>query len=573
MSTPDPNLPGQPPPPARRIETLRWLVLCLLISAAWIAIYLPALGIPEWKGEEARRAMPGLQMLSDREWLVPKIGGREYHRKPPLINWIAAGAVSATGRADEWTIRLPSALGVLALTLGLFFALRAPLGEMRSVCAAIFVLTNIGLMEQGRKFEIEALYICFTGLALAAWLRGWWGAGGRGDSDPAEPGSGDAGWLAWLAVGLCLGLGLLLKGPLHLLFFYAVVVPVLAAGGQLRALLRPAHFAGLLLALGLFATWAIPVLTGGNSGASGVWLEQFTDRISGTSHAFAFGRWIRNLTFQAWINFIPWVVLTALAFRPSVGAGLVGRERQLWRGLRWGIALPYVCVMILPAASPRYVLPLLVPAAVLACFAVPGNAALALVWGRFVRVLEILLILVFVGALAWMLPSAASAPLAPELKTGVWVGSLLAGALALICFEFLRRGHTFAEPTSLALRSAAVMGLVSLIYATVVPPRLAPEERLRPLARQIEAAVPRTEHIYAFDPDVQPAFFYLRRKPRYVLSAAVIPDQARFVFVGEADLPRLTEGGRWKVRRECLRYRDRGNLTFLLVEVGQGDAK
>lgn len=559
----DPADPVSPPPsqPSGRGGRLRRVVLALLLVAAWGAIYLPALGIPEWKGEEARRALPGLQMLQDGEWLVPKIGGRAYHRKPPLINWIAAGAVQATGRADEWAIRLPSALGVLALTLTALFVLLGPLGEVRAVGAAVFVLTNIGLMEQGRKFEIEALYITFTGLALLFWLRGWWGR--------SETAGGDAGWLAWVGAGLCLGLGLLLKGPLHLLFFYGAVVPILLAAGQLRALLRPAHFVGLALALGLFGAWAVPVLSNGQTGVSGVWLEQFTDRMTGATHAFAFGRWLRNLTFQAWVNFVPWVVLAVLGSRASVGATLAGRERALWRGLRWAVAVPYVCVMILPAASPRYVLPLLVPGALLAAFAVPGNASLASIWRGFVRVLEIVLILAFVASLAWMLPGREEAPLAPELRTGVWVGSLLAGAMLLLCFEMLRRSHRFEEGTELALRSAAVMGLVALIYGTVVPPRLAPAERLRPLARQIEATVPRTEHIYAFDPDSQPAFFYLRRTPRYALTAEALPDSARFVFVGETDLPRLTAGGRWRVARECLRYVDRGGLTFLLVEVAR----
>ncbi|MBS0658353.1 MAG: glycosyltransferase family 39 protein [Verrucomicrobia bacterium] len=544
--------------PSWRERFLRRAVLALLLAAAWGAIYLPALGIPEWKGEEARRAMPGLQMLQDGEWLVPKIGGRAYHRKPPLINWIAAGAVHVTGRADEWAIRLPSALGVLALTLAAFFALLRPLGEMRAVAAAVFILTNIGLMEQGRKFEIEALYVTFTGLALLAWLRGWWG--GR---------EGDAGWLAWLIAGLFLGLGLLLKGPLHLLFFYGAVVPVLLAAGQLRALLRPAHFVGLLLALGLFASWAVPMLRTGQTGVSGVWLEQFTDRVTGATHAFDFLRWLRNLTFQAWVNFVPWVILAALAARPAIGAGLSGSTQALWRGLRWAIALPYLCVMILPAASPRYVLPLLVPGAILAAFVLPDQGALTLVWRRLVRGLEIILILAFVAGLAWMLPGENAAALAPELKTGVWVGSLLAGALLLLCFEVLRRAQRFEAGTDLVLRSAAVMGLVALIYGTVVPPRLASAERLRPLARALEAAVPRTDYLYAFDPDSQPAFFYLRRKPRYVLTPEALPETARYVFVGESDLPRLTAGARWQVVRECHRYIDRGGLTFLLVELAR----
>src|SRR5471032_2873640 len=87
------------------------------LVACWLAIYLPGLGRLELKGEEGRRAMPGIEMLDSGDWLVPRVAGRAYYRKPPLINWAAGAAVKLTGRRDEWAIRLPSALGVLALAL------------------------------------------------------------------------------------------------------------------------------------------------------------------------------------------------------------------------------------------------------------------------------------------------------------------------------------------------------------------------------------------------------------------------------------------------------------------------
>ena len=39
--------------------------------------------------------------------------------------------------------------------------------------AAIFTLTNIGLMEKGRLAEIEALYLSLFGIALCLWLGAW----------------------------------------------------------------------------------------------------------------------------------------------------------------------------------------------------------------------------------------------------------------------------------------------------------------------------------------------------------------------------------------------------------------
>ena len=46
--------------------------------------------------------------------------------------------------------------------------------------------------------------------------------------------------------------------PVHLFFFYAVVIAVLYRDGELGKLLSIAHLAGLLIMLGIFAAWAVP---------------------------------------------------------------------------------------------------------------------------------------------------------------------------------------------------------------------------------------------------------------------------------------------------------------------------
>ncbi len=69
------------------------------------------------------------------------------------------------------------------------------------------------MIEKGRLIEIEALYVSLLGLAMICWLS-WW-------EQRRSP------WLTWIVPSVFLGLGVLAKGPVHLLFFYAVVVAVL----------------------------------------------------------------------------------------------------------------------------------------------------------------------------------------------------------------------------------------------------------------------------------------------------------------------------------------------------------
>ncbi len=108
--------------------------------------------------------------------------------------------------------------------------------------AALVWMTNFGMVEKGRLIEIEALYASLTGLAFICWLSWWQEQRSR--------------WLTWTVPWIFLGLGMLAKGPLHLVFFYAVVVVGLvssrrAAGAlESRASLGPSAYARPLRGLG-----------------------------------------------------------------------------------------------------------------------------------------------------------------------------------------------------------------------------------------------------------------------------------------------------------------------------------
>src|SRR5689334_17550683 len=237
----------------------------LLVTLVWAAIYLPRLGTPELKSEEGRRVLPAVTMLQSGNYVVPQIGSEPYLRKPPLVNWLVAGSFKLFHLQNEWAARLPSAIAVLIVAFAfLAFAggTTSRLGESQSIepgqranvqlgpngalAAAMLWLTNFGLLERGRLIEIEALYVSLAALAFIFWLS-WW-------NQPRRR------WSAWILPWFFLGLALLAKGPLVLLFFYAVVLAVLWQAREMRRLGYAPHLLGIILMLAVFAAWAIPYL-------------------------------------------------------------------------------------------------------------------------------------------------------------------------------------------------------------------------------------------------------------------------------------------------------------------------
>ncbi|MEO5717883.1 MAG: glycosyltransferase family 39 protein [Chthoniobacterales bacterium] len=313
----------------------------LLVLIVWAAIYLPRLGSLEIKSEEGRRILPAVTMLETGNYIVPQVGSEPYLRKPPLVNWLVAGSFKLFGVRNEWAARFPSVLCVLAVALAFVAIARRSLGPNGAIVAALMWLTNFGLLEKGRMIEIEALYVSLTALAFICWLS-W---------------SKDRPWRAWISAGIFLGLGLLAKGPLHLFFFYSVVLAVLWQKGELKRLWSWPHCVGVILMLGIFAAWAIPCLQMVQaSHATSVWSKQFSGRVSGDD--FKLANWLLNIP-RGIAYLLPWIALL-----PFARFALLEEEseRKFCRALSLGVAIPFLVVNLLPGALPRYTMPLLAPA-------------------------------------------------------------------------------------------------------------------------------------------------------------------------------------------------------------------
>jgi 4-amino-4-deoxy-L-arabinose transferase-like glycosyltransferase len=326
----------------------------LILLVLWAAIYLPGLGSTELKGEEGRRILPAVEMLNSGNWLVPYVGGKPFLRKPPLMNWLIALSFKATGLRNEWTARLPSALAVLAMGAAMIALSGA--GWMKAetaLAAALMAMTSFGLLAKARfaGAEIEGVYAPLFGIAITCWLAGR----ARGMSP----------WFVWLVPAIFLGLGALAKGPLHLLFYYGIVVAVLWRKKKLRALLQPAHFASLALIGAIFAAWAIPYFqTEAASRASEVWKNQMVNRV--TANQLVWKDYALNLP-RGLADLLPWVLFAPLALgrRKAKGEKRKDEDGALHSllPLASASAALFIILLLIPGILPRYVLPLDIPLA------------------------------------------------------------------------------------------------------------------------------------------------------------------------------------------------------------------
>jgi 4-amino-4-deoxy-L-arabinose transferase-like glycosyltransferase len=332
--------------------------LLLFLLAA--LLHLPMLGRAELDSEEGRRALPAREMLASGDFVLPTIWGEPYLAKPPGMYWAIAGsalgmqALGFDGPEDRerpgWfprtrgpvsplAARVPSWTATLLCALLLLGLGRRVGSERAGLWAGVLFLLAPEIARKARTGEIESVLV-LVGFASGALL--WLAVRERRR------------WaLHTLGGGALLGLALLTKGPIALLFGLAPPFAAVRRAGPVHA--ARVLVLGLAVALGLGLAWVVPLF------------ERFADPDElmrlwagevGRGGAGGVGVFLADRQRFLFGSALGWLPATFV-----VGLELVRRRRggvdPLVRETLLAVALPFLVLALWPSVRPRYALPLL----------------------------------------------------------------------------------------------------------------------------------------------------------------------------------------------------------------------
>lgn len=515
----------------------------LIAAALWAGIYLPGLGQMEFRGEEGRRVLPAVTMLQGpgtlANWLVPQVAGEKYFNKPPGINWIVAASFAATGRQNEFTARLPSALSVLFLAL-LLIGMNSTFLDVpaRLTAAALFMASPVMIIK-GRSIEIDAIYTCITGMAILWWLNQF-AHGGRP-------------WRQWIVPGLLLAVGSLIKGPFLAVPYYAVVICVLLYARQWRQLLRLPHLVSAAVVLVVGLGWLILVRRLAGAELVSQTIEgQFTARVQEISPV----RWLAEVG-QSLGHFAPWVFMLPILWMKSFVARIPEPHRPLFRGCRLGMVLGYAGLCLVPGLLWRYTMPALPTAAILLGWLV-SRPRPALATDRLWRALELAAAPALLGACAVI-----------GIKLG-WTSTLIAamaaiGASALVLWILRAR---LEGGVNLTL-GTTVLAVLAVLLIVQFQAALWPQgQKRRAEAALVNQAVPPGQTLYIFNPGYQRFLIFLRGPVQYLMTPDQMDPNVRYLLYASEPRMEVKKPLVQDLRAELTKYR-----TAVLCEFTQPASK
>ncbi len=307
--------------PYSRTEQLRavwpWLPLWTVVALLAIFSHGP---MPLYS---TRTLAVAWEMWNQGHWLVPHINGQPYSEKAPLLFWLIQSGWFVFGVNDIWPRVLEVLVGGAQLVLISLLARRLfPSRPWMAKATPWMLLAFAYAFLFGLQIMYDVLLATWTLAALLCLTP---------KPQRAEP--------RWLLFGLCIGLGLLTKGPVMLLH---IIFPWLLGplwndwARQHRARWYGRGVLALLLGGAMLLAWALPAgFSGGEAYRQRLFFTQTAGRVVDKLSA---GKDLQNHAEPFWF-YLLWLPLLLFPFSgwPRVWVAIAGLRRPLEPGLRFAL--------------------------------------------------------------------------------------------------------------------------------------------------------------------------------------------------------------------------------------------
>src|SRR5476651_2535557 len=265
MSTTTDNARQSSAPAQGLTAVLDWAIVthgravALLIVFSLIAFIPGFFQIPPVDRDEARFAQATKQMVESGEYVDIRFQDEDRYKTPVGIYWLQAAAVKAgealgvpNAHTTIWLYRLPSLAGAIGAVLLTYWAALAFVARRAALLAALMMASSILLGVEARLAKTDAALLLTCVVVMGAMARIYLLSRRAPDAS--------INWTVPAILWTALAGGVLLKGPLILMFVVLTAVTLSIADRSARWLLRLRPLAGFAWLIVLVLPWFIAIV-------------------------------------------------------------------------------------------------------------------------------------------------------------------------------------------------------------------------------------------------------------------------------------------------------------------------
>ena len=319
------------------MKTSTALLLILLVAAPLLFVNLGGRGL--WAPDEPRFAQIGREMVRSGNWIVPRMNGQDVALLPPLTYWLVAIPSRIAGDVNEFTARCLIATCGLLGVLAVFFLGKRLFGTTVGLLSALVLATSHQYLWQSRWLQSDMPLVVSVTAALTFFYHGL-------TSERHKR-------LFYRFFCLCMGLGVLAKGPLAVVLPGLVILPYIVVTRSWRRLGEMCIPTGILVFLIVVVPWYVAV---------GFWGgREFLHEVV-VKHNFGmfFDTWSHKKPFYFYIPHIFWLTMPwALFILPAAWhvARREGRGQETAFVLCW-LIVPFLFFSYSEAKQGKYLAPI-----------------------------------------------------------------------------------------------------------------------------------------------------------------------------------------------------------------------
>ncbi len=313
------------------------------VTALWM---LPARAL---NSHECFVSVTAREMLATNDYVWPTLNGAARLQKTPLCYWLVAGVGRVTGRVDELSARLPSALCAILSSLVIFYYVgrwMSPRIGALSACVWATSLTYMRCSHSARPDMVMTFFIivCMLSFYDAA----------TASERRRQVFAAIVFWVSFAAANLA-------KGPAPVAYVAVALGAYIVVTRRWRVIGRMLPVAGSLIFLLVVVPWVLFVGNRLNWDLT-LWKHEYFDRLFGSYRPGHFP--IYYYVGQMFKYFTPWIAFWPIAlFTPFYKVWEEKRPVMMYMWI-WFVA-DFLFVSIDGGKRQHYIVPLIAPMAIL----------------------------------------------------------------------------------------------------------------------------------------------------------------------------------------------------------------